>query len=82
MVHMGMPTPEDKLGVCCMWKNVCASRVTGLCLSVCISVDMHVPGVIPNSLHPAPLPSSLRLSHYSDICARHVPARSNLLRRN
>ena len=31
---------------------------------------------------PAPPPSSLRLSHYSDICARHVPARSNLLRRN
>lgn len=31
---------------------------------------------------PPLIPSSLRLSHYSDICARHVPGRSNLLRRN
>lgn len=33
-------------------------------------------------LSPPLIPSSLRLSHYSDICARHVPGRSNLLRRN
>ena len=38
--------------------------------------------VIPNSATPHSTPSSLRLSHYSDICVRHVLARSNLLRRN
>lgn len=36
----------------------------------------------PTLPSPPLIPSSLRLSHYSDICARHVAGRSNLLRRN
>lgn len=38
--------------------------------------------VTPKSATPLSTPSSFGLSHYSDICARHVLAGSNLLRRH